>query len=41
MAATIEAPLEFIRELAYLRLPPQVDQHLQQLMDENTNGSNC
>ena len=39
MSAVIEAPVVFMEAVAHLRLPPIEDQHLQALMDANTNGT--
>ena len=39
MSAVIEAPVDFMEAVAHLRLPPIEDQHLQELMDANTNGT--
>lgn len=39
MPAVIEAPVDFMEAVAHLRLPPHEDQHLQELMDANTNGT--
>lgn len=38
MAATIDAPLEWVESVATLRLPEQADRHLQLLMDSNNEG---
>jgi hypothetical protein len=38
MSPVIEAPLDFMEAVADLRFPPRTDQHLQRLMDRNTNG---
>ena len=38
MSPVIEAPLDLMEAVADLRLPPGTDQHLQRLMDRNTNG---
>ena len=39
MPTVIEAPVDFMEAVAHLRLPPHEDQHLQELMDANTNGT--
>ena len=39
MSATVEAPVDLVESVAHLRLPPQEDRRLQELMDANTNGS--
>lgn len=39
MPTVIEAPVEFMETVSHLRLPPHEDQHLQELMDANTNGT--
>jgi hypothetical protein len=39
MATVVQAPLEMVEAVASLRLPPKADQHLQLLMDRNTNGA--
>lgn len=38
MSSTIDAPLEWVESVGELRLPPKADQHLQALMDKNTEG---
>ncbi len=38
MATTIDAPLQWVENVATLRLPEQADRHLQQLMDRNNEG---
>jgi len=35
MATTIDAPLQWVENVATLRQPEQADRHLQQLMDRN------
>jgi hypothetical protein len=39
MSAVVEAPLELVEAVAELRLPPRMDNRMQQLMDRNTEGS--
>lgn len=39
MSATIDAPVDLMKAIARLRLPPQADRHLQDLMDANNNGA--
>ena len=39
MSATVEAPVDLVESVVHLRLPPQEDRRLQELMDANTNGS--
>ena len=39
MSATVEAPVDLVESVAHLRLPPQEDRRLQELIDANTNGS--
>ena len=38
MEATVAAPLEWVKSVSDLRLPPRADQRLRQLMDGNTEG---
>lgn len=38
MATTIDAPLQWVENVATLRLPEQSDRHLQQLKDRNNEG---
>ena len=38
MTAVISAPVEMVEAVAALRLPPQADRRLQQLMVRNNNG---
>jgi hypothetical protein len=38
MAATIDAPQQWVENIAMLRLPEQADRLLQQLMDRNNEG---
>jgi hypothetical protein len=38
MAATIDAPQQWVENIAMLRLPEQADRRLQQLMDRNNEG---
>lgn len=38
MVTTIDAPLQWVENVATLRLPEQADRHLQQLMDRNNEG---
>jgi len=38
MSAVVQAPVEMVEAVAALRLPPKIDQRLQDLMDRNTNG---
>ncbi len=38
MAATIDAPQQWVENIAMLRLPEQTDRRLQQLMDRNNEG---
>jgi hypothetical protein len=38
MNATIPAPETWIRSIGELRLPPETDSHLQDLMDGNNDG---
>lgn len=38
MTAFIPAPTTWIEAVGQLRLPPAADQHLQELMDRNTEG---
>ena len=38
MSTTIDAPLEFMQNVAHLHLAAIADQQLQRLMDANTNG---
>ncbi len=38
MTATIPAPETWIRSIGELRLPPETDKHLQDLMDRNNDG---
>jgi hypothetical protein len=38
MKAVVQAPVEMMEAVAVLRLPPKIDQRLQDLMDRNTNG---
>ncbi len=38
MPATIPAPETWIRSIGDLRLPPETDRHLQELMDRNNDG---
>lgn len=38
MPATIPAPETWIRSIGDLRLPPETDRHLQDLMDRNNDG---
>jgi hypothetical protein len=38
MVTTIDAPLQWVGNVATLRLPEQADRHLQQLMDRNNEG---
>ncbi|MHB8973740.1 MAG: hypothetical protein ACYC3X_15485 [Pirellulaceae bacterium] len=38
MTITIDAPLEWVETVGNLRLPPQADQRLQELMDRNKEG---
>jgi len=39
MATVVEAPVTLVEAVAALRLPPRADQHLQGLMDRNTEGA--
>lgn len=39
MATTIDALLQWVENVDTLRLPEQVDRHLQQLMDRNNQGT--
>lgn len=39
MSTEGQAPRELMEAVAALRLPPRVDQRLQELMDRNTNGA--
>jgi hypothetical protein len=39
MSAVIQAPVELVEAVAALRLPARADQHLQTLMDRNTEGA--
>jgi hypothetical protein len=39
MSAVVEAPLELVEAVAELRLPPRMDNRMQELMDRNTEGS--
>ncbi len=39
MSALVQTPLELVEAMANFRLPPRVDQRLQELMDRNTNGA--
>jgi hypothetical protein len=36
--SAIQTPVEFVEAIADLRLPPEEDRRLQELMDRNTNG---
>jgi hypothetical protein len=36
---TIAAPLDWVEAVSELKLPPKADQHLQELMDRNTEGT--
>ena len=38
MDTTIDAPLQWVEDVATLRLPEQADRHLQQLMARNNEG---
>jgi hypothetical protein len=38
MATTIDAPQQWVENIAMLRLPEQADRRLQQLMDRNNEG---
>ena len=38
MTAVLETPVTFVETLADLRIPPKTDEHLQRLMDRNTEG---
>ena len=38
MDATIDAPQQWVKNIAMLRLPDQADRRLQQLMDRNNEG---
>ncbi len=38
MISTIPAPEAWIRSIGDLRLPPETDRRLQELMDRNTDG---
>ena len=38
MGTTVTAPLEWVEAVSGLRLPPQVNDRLQYLMDRNTEG---
>lgn len=38
MATTIDAPLQWVENVATLRLPEQADRHLQELMERNNEG---
>ncbi|MCE3018231.1 MAG: hypothetical protein ACK56W_00945 [Pirellula sp.] len=38
MAATIDAPQQWVENISMLRLPEQADRRLQQLMDRNNEG---
>ena len=38
MASTIDAPQQWVENIAMLRLPEQADRRLQQLMDRNNEG---
>lgn len=39
MAASVQAPLTMLENLAELRLPPRADRLLQRLMDRNTEAA--
>jgi hypothetical protein len=36
---TIAAPLDWVEAVSERKLPPRADQHLQELMDRNTEGT--
>ena len=38
MSATVPAPAGWVESVSRLRLPPQADRRLQDLMDRNTEG---
>ena len=38
MSATVSAPEPWVRSIGDLRLPPQADKRLQELMDRNNEG---
>lgn len=38
MAEVIEVPVDFVQDVAQLRLPPPFDRQMQFLMDLNTDG---
>lgn len=38
MGTTIDAPLDWVESVGQLRLPPQADRRLQELMDRNNEG---
>jgi hypothetical protein len=38
MTTVVQAPLEMVESVAALRFPQKTDEHLQTLMDRNTNG---
>ena len=38
LSSTIDAPLEWVRTVGNLRLPPKTDQRLQELMERNNEG---
>jgi hypothetical protein len=39
MSVFVQAPLEWVEEVAALRLPAKIDQRLRDLMDRNTDGA--
>jgi hypothetical protein len=38
METTVSAPVEWVKSVSGLRLPPKANERLQQLMDRNTEG---
>jgi hypothetical protein len=38
MSTTIDAPLEWVKAVGELKLPPKANQRLQELMDRNNDG---
>jgi hypothetical protein len=38
VVTTVDAPLQWVETVATLKLPDQVDRHLQYLMDRNNEG---
>jgi hypothetical protein len=39
MSAVVETPIDFLESISKLRLPPRIDERLQELMDANTEGT--